>query len=570
MPEQQSLRKFMLSYWRDLHDARLPWVQIWQYIADYVVPRRFNIDNTQEQGTRAGLKLYDGTPISALQLLADGLYGYMVSPSIRWFRLKISDLMMGDVPEVRLWLDECEEGLYSAFKRSNYYDIMSEYFLDGGSIGTSTVYMEEDIPEQRLVFNCRHPGEIAIAEDRYGRVDTVFREFKLTVRQAVDQFGAKNLSQHVQEMYQRERYEEDVGFIHGVFPRRDRNVLKRTAEEMPWASVYIETTGTSRGGSALSQADSQDLVARVSGYPYMPYAVWRWRKNSNERYGRSPAFDALVDILGVNRISKTLLRAAQVAVEPPIWAPSENMGQLRLGPRGINYYGDPERIAKPMEFGQYPIGEDQENQRRQAIEKHFKVDFFLLLQRLERQATATEIIERQGEKAAVLGATVGRLASECLDPIIDNAFFVELTAGRLPQPPQVLVDYIAATGRGRIDIDYLGPLAQAQKRLFKSQGILQGMEMLLPMAQLKPEVLDNFDFDFIARELSDAVGMPEKSKLPMKLVQAVREQRAQQQQAIMEQEQMVRGAEGIETMAKADQASGGRISGAFEQQGGRG
>lgn len=544
---QESLKKRLLRRQKELEEIRLPWESLWQDIADYVVPRRYDIKSTQTKGKKTGELIFDGTPLMALQLLADGLHGYLVSPSIQWFRLKMADNALSEYQEIKVWLNECEEDMYSAFHQSNFYESMSEYFIDGGSIGTATMYLEEIIKDGKISFSARHPNECFIAEDVYGRVDTVFRKFKLTARQALQKFPESNLSHNLLQAAKNGRGDDRFEFIHCVYPRSDRNIGKKNAANKKYASIYLQTeTGQ----------DEQNKIIDEGGYDNLPYAVWRWRKNTNEIYGRSPASDALFDILTLNRMSKTMMAAGQIAVEPPMNVPADMRGKERFGPRGLNYYDDLKNVPFPINLaGNYPIGVDREDKKREAIEKHFKVDFFLMLANLQRQATATEIIERQGEKAAVLGATIGRLNNECLNPIIDLVFDIEYRARRLPAPPQILIDYIAENGNGKINVDYLGPLAQAQKRLFRSQGVMRSLEALGPLAQTKPDIMDNFDFDLIAREIAESFGMPQKAIRSINDVEKLRQEREELMRQEMEKADMMRAAEGIKTVAQAEQAA---------------
>ena len=62
----------------DLKRMRLPWEPMWKDITQFVMPRRsfWDLDATPGQ---APTKIYDGTAIAAVQLLADGLQGNSVN-----------------------------------------------------------------------------------------------------------------------------------------------------------------------------------------------------------------------------------------------------------------------------------------------------------------------------------------------------------------------------------------------------------------------------------------------------------------------------------------------------------
>jgi hypothetical protein len=218
--------------------------------------------------------------------------------------------------------------------------------------------------------------------------------------------------------------------------------------------------------------------------------------------------------------------------------------RLQLFPGGRNFYEDPRRVITPIQSGvQYPIAVDFINKKEEIVKKHFRVDFFLMLAEAQRQMTATEIIERQSEKAAVLGATIGRLQSDCLDPIIDRVFRIEYDAGRLPKVPESLLEY---GGRG-MRVDYLGPLAQAQKRHQKASPIINTLVRLSQIAEFKPEILDNYDWDVVAREISDSEGFPQDAILEPKVVAKIRDARAKM---VQQQQQMEQAKEMVEAVPK--------------------
>jgi hypothetical protein len=522
---------------KQFETIRLPWEPDWQEIAELVQPRReaLHFSGTKDKGKRSSKKRYDGTPTEALQLLADGLMGYLVSPSLQWFRLKIPNEKVNDMPEVKEWLQAVERQLYSEFARSNFYEEMHAYFLDGGSIGTATIYQEEDLANAKIVFSTRHPREIYIAENRYGMVDTVHRKYDLSIREIVKQFGKDNLTETQLRMYE-DKPDEEYELLHAVFPNEDTIYGNLTSKNKPFSSLYLF-------------AKTGDDLLRQAGYDENPYAVWRWRKNSTETYGRSPAHDALVDIQALNQVRRDLLHAGNLSVNPPMNIPSEMKFHVRLTPAGENYYKDAGRLVSPVYTGiNYPIGKEELADFRQIIKKHFRVEFFLMLAEAQRQMTATEIVERQGEKAAVLGATIGRLNTECMNPIIDRAYRISSTAGRTPPPPEALLQY-----GGDIEIDYLGPLAQAQKRLFKTQGVMRSLEAVIGVAKAMPSVLDNVDQDEVARLIMDSFGMPAKAIKEQGEVDKIRELRQQQLEKQEKMAQMAEMSKAVPNLQKASE-----------------
>lgn len=189
MPQYQTREQQIINKFKSLESNRQTWEDEYEEISDYVFPRRSNWDNWDGEARRPGQEIYDGTPIGALNLLANGLVGYLVSPATRWFKLRLPTEEYNNLPGVRIWLERVEQILYDEFARSNFYQEVVEFFKDGGAFGTATMYIEEDLKKEVVNFSTRHPKEIFIATNRYGHVDVVFRRFLMTARQMVKQFG---------------------------------------------------------------------------------------------------------------------------------------------------------------------------------------------------------------------------------------------------------------------------------------------------------------------------------------------------------------------------------------------
>lgn len=463
----------------ELEARRQLYEPLWEDIAEYLSPYRSLHADSDKEGNEPSKNVYDGLPIVYLNMLADGFLGYETSRSSVWLALRMADRNLEKIPGTLAWLQDSQDVLFSAFQRSNFYESMHEYFSDGGSIGTATIYIEEDVENAKIDFLTCHPWEVYIDENARGKVDTVFRKYELTYRQIGQHFKEDgNIPENILNRVKNQPNTK-AWMLHAVYPRDIWVEGYASAKNKRYASEYY--------------LFGPDILLRESGYDKLPYAVWRWRKNTNELYGRSPASDAIRDIQRVNKIGETQLRAAQMAADPPWAVPDYLEGRVRIRPRGINYIEEPYSAVPKALYtgGQYPIGDEAQERIDSILRQHFKVDIFMLLAQAERQMTATEILEKQGEKAAILGAVLGRLESEALNPIIDKVFDIEWNAGRIPPPPAALLEQ----SNQEIDVEFLGVLSQLQKRLFKTQGTQRFLEFAAQIATMNPQaVLMNIDW----------------------------------------------------------------------------
>jgi len=522
-----------------LKKIRQPYESLWKDITKFVLPRRSFWDLDSTKGLKPPEPIYDGTAIAELQLLVDGTLGNLVSPNLRWLRLTMEDKQQNEIPYVRDWLEEVENVIYAELARSNYYAAMSEFFLDGASVGTAIMLVDEDMSRKKMLFSTRHMKECYIAEARDGSVDTLYREFKMTNRQMAQVWGddlcdgRKNRAKDAPF--------GDATVIHAVFPRAERDAGKFDSMNKKFASVYIDKEFHSANKGKFE-------FLGESGYDEFPYLVWRWRKNSDEIYGRSPASDAIQDVIRLNQIGKSSLTAAQLAAEPPLNVPMTSRGMERIVPRGFNYFTNPlEQISAINLAGNFPISKDQEAEIKDSIRNIFRTKMYLLMESLEGGPyTATEINARQGEKTTVQGPMIGRLNSETLIPVIKMTYMTSEKNGLIPDPPPGLEQ------GGRIHIDFQGPLALQTKKYHQQQGIDNGMLFLREMSQMFPNSMINVDEDELIRQGMDAKGLPQKIIREMPEVEKIKAMMLKQQQeekeaamAAQQQEMLAKNAGGL-------------------------
>ena len=477
----------------ELKTIRAVWEPSWKLVTAHVLPRHsFWDQEVDSSGKSPATKLYDDSPLSDAQDLADGMQGWVMPPTGGWFHLRMRDAELQDSPGVADWLEEVEAILDTGLQLSNFYQAVAEFFLDAVTVGTAVMFIEDDVAHGRVTFSTRHLKECYIAEDRNGEIDTLYREYKMTNRAALQAWGDKLSEQR--KRFASERPFDTFTVIHAVFPRNDRDYSKMDQLNQPWESRYID----------------KDLDADIDtgGYKTFPYCVWRYTKNTGEVYGRSPATDAMPNILRLQQVAKTGLEAKQVGTKPPMNIPSSMKGQERLGPDGRNYFDDPAKIISPINMAEnYRVADDEVERIQAAVRKHFRTINFLLLNQLEDRAniTAREIIERRGENVIMLGPICSGLYGSTLIPTLTREYDICDRNGQIPEVPPAL------RAGGKLKVVFSGPLAMAANRFHQSQGITAGFQIMLPFAQLDPPSLDNVDFDEAMRTGLDMAGFPQKA-----------------------------------------------------------
>jgi len=527
---QSDLSKDLLRRFGKLVTQRQTWESHWQEVADYMMPRKADVTKQRSKGDKRSELIFDSSPLHAVELLSASLHGMLTNPSVPWFSLSFKNIDIIDKDAANEWLESATEKMYEAFNRSNFQQEIFELYHDLITFGTASMFIEEDA-EDIVRFSTRHIGEIYISENNKGRIDTVFRKFKISARAAIQQFGEKNVSNSLRGTAIKDPYEE-VTILHVVYPRENYDPKKKDAKNMPFASCYIEL-------------DNKNEISQ-SGFNEFPYVVPRYLKASFEIYGRSPAMTALPDVKMLNEMCKTTIKAAQKQVDPPLLVPDDGfILPVRTVPGGLNFYraGTRDRI-EPLNIGaNNPLGLNMEEQRRNAIRDTFYVN--QLMMQSGPQMTATEVIQRNEEKMRLLGPVLGRLQSELLKPMIDRVFAIMLRKNLFMRPPEFLAGQ-------DIQIEYVSPLAKAQRNS-ELQSITRALQLFGSLSNVAP-VFDHIDTDALVSHLADLVGVPAKVLNSQAQVNAIRQQKqqaAQQQQQMQMLNQVSKAGGQIAPLAKA-------------------
>ena len=513
-----------------LESQRSNWHLLWQDCAEIFLPRRASFTKGVRDGEALTNRIYDSAPMIARRGLSSALDGMLKPKTHPWFSMVPREPGVQVDDEARLWLDEAERrlraGIYNA--RARFIERSGEVDDDIVTFGTGCLYIGTDVNEKHLVFKSYHLRRVFIAENSDGLVDTVHVVLSYSARQALQKWGDK-IGEKVKEALNNEKdQDKSFDFLWVVKPRDDAKTGRDDNVNFPFMSVVI------------GKADEN--VVEESGFREFPFAVPRWDTSTEELYGRSPAMLALPDSNTLQAIGKTLLVAGQKSADPPMFAASDSIiGTPRTFPGGITYF-DPDAASLmggrapifPMETGaKIPVGREMQNDLRMQLKQAFFLDILHLP--LERpEMTATEVLERKEDFLRTMGPVFGRLESDYIAPVVERSFKLMWRAGQFPPLPESL-DKVG------IKFEYASPLERARKQ-FETAGFGRIYEILMPLASVNQEILDNFDGDAIARDSPETFGLPQKWIKSLARVQEIRQARQEQAMMAYRDEKMIEAA----------------------------
>jgi hypothetical protein len=521
-----------------LQADRKPYESVWSEITDAFYDRRLIYKPENQNASPRPPQKYSTRAKRALKIASSGFQGYTADRRSDWMVLTFEDQTLMGQYMVQDWLEFCQRELLAHFSRAGFYETLAEAIQDAMAMGTGIVYCEEDITAHKIAYRCPHPKAVWMAEGAYQQVDTVVEEVYQSYRSFAERYGVERLHPSWQQFVQRTPFASTT-ILRIVMPM-DTRYLKYASRPISSKFPFI----------IIAYDPHNQHIIDVGGYWEMPYLIWRYDKSAGEVYGRGPGFDVIDDNYIANQMVRSRIALGNLIADPPMMVDAALEGSDFVVPGYHIYTTGPQQRFEPVPLGSnYPITVDNENKIEAAIDAHFNVPVYQLLEELEaRQRTATEVIEMAGERVAILGSTVGRFELEALQPAVRRSFNILARARVFPDPPQAIID--ALREQKFLKVEFMGRLSQMQRRYYKSDGLNQAFNYIMPLAQIKPDALDNVDFDALTRESLESIGAPATVIREKEDVEKLRQQRAeamaqqqQQQMALIQQQNLLNNAD---------------------------
>jgi len=514
----------VIQHWEYLWSQQANFRTLWNTVAQYVMPAWDNFIGEFAEGVNRNTRLFDSTAVTANERFAAAMEQMLTPRTQKWHGLKPWFEELEDDPETSDYLESLTKILFAARYRpmANFASQADECYMSLGAFGNNALFTDE-LVGKGLRYRSIPLNEITWSLDHSGMVDTVYRKYRYTAKQAMQQFGDK-VGEAVKIEHEKNPY-TDMEFLHCVRPNTER---KQGA---------LNYTGMAYESWVISLKDKH--VIERSGYRTFPYSIGRYRMAPREHYGRSPAIAALPAIRTLNEMKKTMLRAGQKMVDPPILLSEEGvLTPFNQRPGAANYgmvNADGKPLAQPFQINaDLKWGESLMQLEATAINDSFLTSLFQILVQ-NPQMTATEALIRAQEKGAMIAPAMGRQQSEFLGPLITREIDILDTAGQLPPLPDSLIEAAMSRGierptaRDVIKIEYTSPLTRSM-RAEEGTAIMNTVQSIGIMANLDKSVLNLVDFVDAAREMAAINGMPAKLLRTNDQIDEIMQHQAQQAQ----------------------------------------
>lgn len=537
-----------------------PWNIHFQILAEYFLTRKADFTVSQTPGAFLNKDIYDSTGPKSAKVMAGAMLGMLWPEGNQNFMLEPAR-GISNSKENKEYFDRISNILFEDMTdpAAGLALTLGEYMLEDVIFGTSGIgVFDGEENDTIFLFQPWDIKSIVIFEGANGMVEGEYYETEMTVRQAAVKFGEKNLSKKTQELFKKAKYEDKIKILHIIEPRLDTVPDKLGSQNMKYESCYLEL-------------DPEHLI-KESGFDEQPVFVGRMAKHLREKYGRSPAMDALPDVLELNILREGEIVAIEKILDPP-------MGVLDDGKLGastidtsagaINVFNVTGRVSNQQPiFPLYTVGDvrstkDRIEELKLSVADHFMIDRLLDLNN-ETEMTLGEAQMRNRLRAMVLGSLFSRQITEVFSPMVKRCFNIELKKGRFGvvrgsaqhnqakargEDVLVIPDEVAKrmlSGGDVYKIVYLTPAA----RMVQSEtadGILNTWKFMNDVAQSQPEVYDNVDEDKSVKILAPLLGAPREIMRDDQTIKLIRDVRAE---ATAQKEQQAQALEEAKILSK--------------------
>lgn len=528
VPVSESRYKIAQRRLAEMKLDRESWDPHWVELMNFFLTRRgrWITDQKTAQGNKRNQKLVDPSPKVAARTLGAGMHAGSTNPATPWFRLTTPDPEMMEFPSVSLWLYAVENRMRDVFARSNLYSVLPTLYMESGVFGTAPMIVLEHATKV-VHFVPKTIGSYFLATNSDGVIDTMYCEYKMTIRQLVDDYGIDKVSTTVRNQYESGQRNGLVDVLHTIEPNGTRRPGAYDNQNMAFSSVYFETTAPS---------DQQPL--RISGFEDNPIACFRWETTElTDAYGSSCGMDALGLSKALQVQTKNKAKAVDKLVDPPmVGDPGLKNQPSSLIPGDVTWAGFTQTGSAPKFQPAYVIKPELQHlvedivDTRQIIDIVMYVNLFMAITKADpRNATVPEIDARKEEQILALGPVLQNHELGLITPVIDRTFNIMARKGMLPPPPPELEGV-------QLKVELIGALAQAFKsiaggKLDRFTGYVGAVAKAQADSGQEVDAFDKWDTDQSIDEYAQAIGVPPTVVRSDDAVAKIREQRAQARQA---------------------------------------
>lgn len=527
-------------------------MSLFQDLAENFYVERADFTTKRSDGEEFASGLMTSFPLIARRELGNMIASYLRPRGTDWFAVHAQDEQIDADVSARAWLEYAtnvqKRAMYDP--ASLFVNATKTADHDFATFGNAVKSIEVDWANTSLLYRAWHLRDCAWCENRSGKIDTMHRKWKPTVRQLVSLFP-KTVHPNVKKALEKEP-EKEVACRHIVVPQDAYDLKTAKSRKLPYVSLYVD--------------EENETVLEEIPLGWFPYIVSRWSVVSGSVYGRSPVTEiCLPDARLLQAMTRVLLEAGEKAVDPPSIASEETFrSDFNLFAGGVTFaqLGSDESIGDKfqqlsVDKTGIPMGINMAMQIRDAITGGFFLNKLILPE-----------INNQGMTAYQVSKIIQnyiRQAAPIFEPIEeeDNAPTCNLTFeilrsvgafGPVDQLPEILQG-------SEVNFTFISPLREVADEM-KGAQLQEAVQGALLTAQVDPSAPANVDWTTAYRDALQGNRIPAKWMNPREAVEQEKARLAEQAK-VMAGAQALAGTAGVakdgtQALKQLSEAMGGR------------
>ena len=528
-----------------LFSKRSSLTSLWQEMAENFYPERADFTVRRSLGTGFADNLTTSYPILARRDLGN-YFSFMLRPTEKsWFHLVANDDGKEDDLDAKAWLEWAGKMQRRAMygRGTQFIRATKEADHDFASFGQCAISVELNRERSGLLYRCWHLRDMAWAEDEEGKIGSVFRKWKPTVRDLIRMFGSDKVHPETVRLAERDPFSE-ADCRHIVV----RSDMVDGTFNTPYVSLYYD-------------AEHFHMVEKIGVYSPI-YVIPRWQTVSGSQYAFSPAtVAALPDARLLQAMTYTLLEAGEKHTNPPMIAVQEAIrSDVSIYAGGITWVDAAydERLGEVLrpltqDKSGMPFGAEMARNIHAMLAEAFFLNKLNLPQRAP-EMTAYEVGQRIQQYIRDALPLFEPMETEYNGAICEETFSLLFRAGALGSP----FDLPKSLQGADVQFRFESPLHEAIERE-KGNRFLEAQSFIASALQLDPTTAFVVDAKQALREVLEGIGVPATWIHTKDQVAASVQQAQQQQQQAQSLAAVQQGAEAAKTLGEAGQTFGGSV-----------
>lgn len=507
--------KDLLDEFRELASARYLWEKYWRDISRYVLPQTSQFENMISSNPMLAVNavvdtptaaqnskdVYDMTSLWGVERLSAGLLTLKTPESTTWHNINVdSDFGYEATHEEQDALEGVRDYLFKirSNPKSGFWSAHKAAVRSMCAFGDGWMLTEE-LLGSRMPFQYQYLPlpEMFPGVGANGQPNRMFRVFSWSAAQIAEKWPDGIEGSKVKE-YANDPTRRHTRFrvLHAVKPATDIDRGQKMG-------VY--------GGKFSSWycLPDEEHVLGKGGYFEFPFSRYAWSNNGISPYCEGPVAIALGEIKSINEMAKNELIAVQALIRPALAVFGKNFNRINFNPGAVNpglVNGNGDPMFQPINGGIRPdFAKLIMDQRRGALRELLYLNMWQVLMNTP-EMTATEALIRAQEKGELLGP-VGISMNEGLAHMVDREVGIIGRKGAF-KPGSPLEMPESMYGR-EVAPQFTSPLDRL-RRYGELVGMQRLLEIIMPFAEAKPELLGRIDFDNLIDEAAEILGVPIK------------------------------------------------------------